>query len=107
MEWAFLLFIIVLLIDIEDKIRKMNRNNFLNVEEKKISNLTINEYKDKKVSIVLKDVGMLSDELNNTKVIGEIIDFDNEWIVYQHNTKKEKITRYIRISYIESIDEIK
>ena len=111
MEWILYGVMIIFLIDIEEKIRKMNRNNFLNQSQKNKSAFAINEYENKRVSIILKDIGLLADEYlsANKNIVGEITDFDDEWIVYKYynKTKKETILQYIRISYIESIDEVK
>lgn len=111
MEWAFYVATIFLLIDIEEKIRKLNRNSEENLIFKSKKNIAIKDYLNKSVNIILKDNSELTDAYlfsATSKTIGKIIDYDYEWIIfkYYNKTKKKNILQYIKILDIESIDEL-
>lgn len=92
--------------DIESKLNKLLKQN--NSEKKKEINLS--EYKGKQVSFSLTNENIFDHmTLYTSDLIGEIIDYDNEWLVYQYQIKKKKevVTQYIRIKDIISISEIK
>lgn len=112
MEWIFALIIIFCLLDIEEKIKKLfakidkndNETNF-----NKNTKIVLEEYINKDVCIILKDDTEISDGylfFVGQKNTGKIIDFDNKWVVFSLQKKKEKILYYIKISDIESIDVI-
>ena len=95
--------IVIMLIDIEEKLKK------LQVKEKQ-NHLNIGNYLNKQVYIVLDNENVTDYYLFNsvTKTMGKIIDYDDTWFIfsyYNKNTRKN-ITQYLRISDLKSINVI-
>lgn len=101
----FLLFVILLiLLDMESKISKMARKKEL---PKKITSNKIKELVDKEISINIENDNVsdsyLFNAISGTK--GKIVEYDDEWIIFEYESKGKIIRRYFRIEDISSIDE--
>lgn len=106
MEYVFFILIIVLLSDIESKVSNLKRS----VENNR--RISINEIKNligKKVCINIEN-----DDISNSYMFspsfttpGIIKAINNEWLLFEYETKKEILEQYFRIHDIVSIDEIK
>lgn len=96
--------IVIILIDIEEKLKK------LQVKEKQ-NHLNIGNYLNKQVYIVLDNENVTDYYLFNsvTKTMGKIIDYDDTWFIfsYYNKTKRKNITQYLRISDLKSINIIR
>jgi len=96
--------IVIMLIDIEEKLKK------LQVKEKQ-NHLNIGNYLNKQVYIVLDNENVTDYYLFNsvTKTMGKIIDYDDTWFIfsYYNKTKRKNITQYLRISDLKSINIIR
>lgn len=104
--WCFGIMIFCCFADIESKLNKLLKQN--KTDKKKEINLS--EYKGKQVSFSLTNDNIFDHmTLYTSDIIGEIIDYDSQWVVYQYHNKKKKetVTQYIRIKDIVSISEIK
>lgn len=102
---VFLMFVIlVILIDVEEKLRKMQ------VKEKS-NHLDLSNYLNKDVYIVLNNDNVTNSYLFNSmmKTIGKIIDYDDTWFLFSYYNKNERknITQYLRIIDLKSINEIR
>lgn len=102
---VFLGFIIIaILLDIEEKLKRFQK-------KEKLGNINLNNYLNKDVYIVLKNDNVTNSYLFSTtsKTIGKIIDFDNNWFIFNYYNKNEKknTTQYLRINDLRSINEIK
>lgn len=100
----FLLFVIFLiLLDIESKISKIDRKKEL---PKKITSNVLKEFVNKEVSINLENDNVsdsyLFNAISNTK--GKIVEYDDEWMIFEYKEKGKIIRRYFRIEDISSID---
>lgn len=66
--------------------------------------------KGRKVKIILDDDTEIQDQIyfmTDRAVTGEIVDYDDTWVVFRYKNKKgETNLQYIRITDIESIDEV-
>ena len=95
--------IVIMLIDIEEKLKK------LQVKEKQ-NHLNIGNYLNKQVYIVLDNENVTDYYLFNslTKTMGKIIDYDDTWLIfsYYNKNKRKNITQYLRISDLKSINVI-
>ena len=95
--------IVIILIDIEEKLKK------LQVKEKQ-NHLNIGNYLNKQVYIVLDNENVTDYYLFNsvTKTMGKIIDYDDTWFIfsYYNKNKRKNITQYLRISDLKSINVI-
>ncbi len=95
--------IVIMLIDIEEKLKK------LQVKEKQ-NHLNIGNYLNKQVYIVLDNENVTDYYLFNsvTKTMGKIIDYDDTWFIfsYYNKNKRKNITQYLRISDLKSINVI-
>lgn len=104
MEIFLGLVIIIILIDIEEKLKK------LQVKEKQ-NHLDIGTYLNKQVYIVLDNENVTDYYLFNsiTKTMGKIIDYDDTWFIfsYYNKNKRKNVTQYLRISDLKSINIIK
>ena len=116
MEWWGFLIIILLILDLQSKIKELTIKVDNIYEEKsknkKISkSLMLDEYKGKQVSIEIDN-----DDINNSYLfsgsvigiqVGEIVDYDNIWIVFKYydKSKKKYIKQYFRRRDIISINE--
>ncbi len=91
------IFIVILCIVILEEIRKLKRN----LTPKKVSQIksVLEECKGQKCSI--KAERFLTEYSYKSEV--EIIDFDDTWIMLSYIYKNKKITKVIRIEYIEDI----
>ncbi len=101
----FLLFIILfLLLDLESKVTKINKRKEL---PKRITSNEIKKLINKVVSLNIEndhiDDSYLFSPVSSTK--GKIIEYDDEWILFEYENKKEVIRRCFRIKDISSIDE--
>lgn len=96
--------IVILLFDIEEKLKK------LQVKEKQ-NHLNIGNYLNKQVYIVLDNENVTDYCLFNsvTKTMGKIIDYDDTWFIfsYYNKNKRKNITQYLRISDLKSINVIR
>lgn len=96
--------IVIMLIDIEEKLKK------LQVKEKQ-NHLNIGNYLNKQVYIVLDNENVTDYYLFNslTKTMGKIIDYDDTWFIfsYYNKNKRKNITQYLRISDLKSINVIR
>ena len=96
--------IVIMLIDIEEKLKK------LQVKEKQ-NHLNIGNYLNKQVYIVLDNENVTDYYLFNslTKTMGKIIDYDDTWFIFScyNKTKRKNITQYLRISDLKSINVIR
>ncbi len=96
--------IVIMLIDIEEKLKK------LQVKEKQ-NHLNIGNYLNKQVYIVLDNENVTDYYLFNslTKTMGKIIDYDDTWLIfsYYNKNKRKNITQYLRISDLKSINVIR
>lgn len=101
----FLMFVILaILIDVEEKLRKM--------QVKENSNrLDLRNYLNKEVYIVLNNDNVTDSYLFSTmmKTVGKIIDYDDTWFVFSYYNKsvRKNITQYLKINDLKSINEIK
>lgn len=96
--------IIAILLDIEEKLRKMQ------VKEK--SNcLDLSNYLNKEVYIVLNNDNVTDSYLFSAmmKTVGKIIDYDDKWFIFNYYNKsvRKNITQYLKISDLKSINEIR
>lgn len=123
MEWVFYIGVIFLLIDIKEKIQKLQKNlsctdkNTSCIKENTKNNIAISQYLNKSVNIIVNEDAKFSNlHLFSAgyNTIGEIVDYDDDWIVfkyydkkYYNKDKKANVCQYIKISDIESIDEVK
>lgn len=122
MKYVFAMAVIIMLIDLEEKVSKIYKNIKFNSEinNKKENNIKLNEFQNKEVYIDLNEfqnkkvyinlnedseINLNSEFLYN-QIKGEIIEFDDEWIVFKfHNkNKKKNMCQYIKLIDIESID---
>lgn len=113
MEYVFAIAVIVMLIDLEDKVSRISK--YIKREDepskKNIKKETIyksDEFIGKEVYITLNDeceININSEFLYN-QVKGEIVQFDSEWIAFKfyNKAKKKNICQFIRVIDIESID---
>ncbi|MBO5994570.1 MAG: hypothetical protein J6Q41_03575 [Firmicutes bacterium] len=66
--------------------------------------------KGRKVKIILDDDCEIMDQIYfmpGMAVAGEIVDYDDIWVVFRYTDKKEGTNlQYLRITDIESIDEV-
>ena len=96
--------IVIMLIDIEEKLKK------LQVKEKQ-NHLNIGNYLNKQVYIVLDNENVTDYYLFNslTKTMSKIIDYDDTWLIfsYYNKNKRKNITQYLRISDLKSINVIR
>jgi len=100
----FLLFVILLILfDIESKVSQINKKK----ESSKITSNEIRKLIGKVVSINIQNDSIedsyLFNPISSTK--GKILEYDDEWILFEYETKKEIVRRYFRIKDISSIDE--
>ncbi len=96
--------IVIMLIDIEEKLKK------LQVKEKQ-NHLNIGNYLNKQVYIVLDNENVTDYYLFSsvTETMGKIIDYDDTWFIfsYYNKNKRKNITQYLRISDLKSINVIR
>ena len=96
--------ILIVLIDIEDKLKKMK-------EKDKKNHFNLNSYLHKKVYIVVDNDAIQDAYLfsSSIKTLGEIIDYDDTWLIfcYYDKSKRKNTTQYLRIRDVKSINEIK
>lgn len=114
MKWYFLAIIIILLIDIQSTVKKLtnqidNRNKRTSPKENQKS-LILENYLGKKVCLEIDN-----DDINNSYLfsstldtVGEIVEYDNEWILFKYYSKPKKkvISQYFRRKDITGINEI-
>lgn len=110
MKYVFAMAVIIMLIDLEEKVSKIYKNIKFNSEinNKKENNIKLHEFKNKEVYINLNEdseINLNSEFLYN-QIKGEIIDFDDEWIAFKfyNKNKKKNMCQYIKLIDIESID---
>lgn len=101
----FLLFVILaILIDVEEKLRKMQ------VKEKS-NHLDLSNYLNKDVYIVLNNDNATDSYLFSSmmKTVGKIIDYDDTWFIFSYYNKnaRKNITQYLKIIDLKSINEIR
>lgn len=107
MNYVFIIIIIFTLIDIESKLSRLLPDER---KAKKIqSELTFKEYMGKVVSISVDNDDLSDMHLFSvgSGVMGRIVDFDEEWLVFEYREKNKKILRYFRIRDIVGIEETK
>jgi len=77
--------IVIMLIDIEEKLKK------LQVKEKQ-NHLNIGNYLNKQVYIVLDNENVTDYYLFNslTKTMGKIIDYDDTWLIFSYYNKNKR-----------------
>ncbi len=102
----FLLFIILfILFDLESKVSKISTRDPMT---QKFTSQEIRKLVGKTVCLNLKNEDIqdsyLFDPISNTK--GIIVENDEEWLLFQYETKKEVVQQYFRIQDISSIDEV-
>lgn len=123
MEWVFYIGVIFLLIDIKERIQKLQKNlsctdkNTSCIKENNKNNIAISQYLNKRVNIIVNEDAKFSNLhlfSAGSNTIGEIVDYDDDWIVfkyydkkYYNKDKKANVCQYIKVSDIESIDEVK
>ena len=96
--------IIIILFDIEEKLKKLQA-------KVKQNHLDIGNYLNKQVYIVLDNENVTDYYLFNsiTKTMGKIIDYDDTWFIfsYYNKNKRKSVTQYLRISDLKSVNIIK
>lgn len=102
---AFLGFLIlIMLFDIEDKLKKIR-------DREREHHFNLSDYLNKDVYIVLKNDNVTDSYLFSTmvKTIGKITDYDDSWFVfnYYNKNKKKNVSQYLRVSDLKSVNEIK
>lgn len=104
MEIVLCFIIIALLLDVDEKLRKMQT-------KEKSHRIDLSDYLEKEVYIVLDDDNVTNSYLFSTmmKTVGKIIDYDDTWFIFRYYNKSERknITQYLKISDLKSINEIK
>lgn len=104
MEIVLCFIIIALLLDVDEKLRKMQM-------KEKSHRIDLSDYLEKEVYIVLDDDNVTNSYLFSTmmKTIGKIIDYDDTWFIFRYYNKSERknITQYLKIGDLKSINEIK
>lgn len=108
MNYVFTIIVIFTLIDIESKLSKLLPDERRNAKKGQ-SALAFKEYLEKEVSISV-DNDDLSDIYLFTagnSVVGKIVDFDEEWLIFEYREKNKKVLRYFRIRDIVGIEETK
>lgn len=117
MEWAFGMFVIIMVCgiygkvsDLEDKMDDLI-NEDIKAKSKFIKDDILNDYKDKVIHLEVDN-----DDINNGYLFdagesteGTIVDFDNIWIAFKYYSKEQKreVIQYFRRHDIKSINEIK
>lgn len=116
MEWAWAVFIMIFLCgsisgkvnDISKKIDNLEYGN-PNSHNRR-NNLLLDEYIGKKVTIEIDnddiENGYLFDSTSDTE--GEIIEYDDEWLLFKfyHKQKKKTVEQYLRRRDLVSINEV-
>lgn len=113
--WGFLI-IILLIFDLQSKIKELtnkidNAYEEKNKSRKNSKSIMLDEYIGKQVSLEIDN-----DDINNSYLfsgatigapVGEIVGYDNVWIVfkYYNKSKKKYINQYFRSRDIISINE--
>jgi len=102
---TFLCFvIIIILIDIEDKLKKQE-------PQEKTNPLNLKVYLNEEVYLELDNDKVKDSYLFSSvfKTIGKIIDYDDTWFIFSYydKNKRKNITRYLRINDLKSINRIK
>lgn len=113
--WGFLI-IILLIFDLQSKIKELTNKIDNTYEEKNKSrknskSIMLDEYIGKQVSLEIDN-----DDINNSYLfsgatigapVGEIVGYDNVWIVFKYydKSKKKYINQYFRRRDIISINE--
>ena len=105
MKWVFFIIIIVCLCDIEEKLKKLLQEN--NKQDNKNQSNVLKQYLNKKVRLDI-DIDDLSLFVEDYDSIGEIVEYDDEWLVFKcyNKIQKKNVYHYLRINEIKSIDEI-
>lgn len=94
MEWIFYVAVVVCLIDIEEKLQIIMKKDSTTYKKETIS---FDQYRNKKVSIIVRDDDFFDSYLFSSlsNVTGKIIDFDDEWVIFQFYDKSKKMDRTI------------
>lgn len=96
--------ILAILIDVEEKLRKMQA-------KERSTRLDLSNYLNKDVYIVLNNDNVTNSYLFSSmmKTVGKIIDYDDIWFIFSYYSKSERknITQYLKISDLKSINEIR
>lgn len=106
MNWFFFIVILLILLDVEDKLNKLKQDKKI---EKKLY-LDLQQYKNKSVSITINNDNLedsyLFSSISNTT--GKIVGYDKEWFVFSYYNKNTntQTEQYLRIRDIESINEV-
>ncbi len=110
MNWYFYIIIIILLIDLESKLNKVIKNQEIKSDDIKNSDFLLRNYLGKKVVLEIENDDIENEYLFSCgyETIGEIIDFDQEWFLFEYYNKgkKKTIKQYFRIKDLVSINEI-
>lgn len=102
MEWIFYIGVIFCLIDIEQKLQNLSK------DEKRNNRLPLKDYLSKKVSLIISNADINNSyQFSSTQnVEGNITDFDEEWLEFTYLNKNKEYVQYFRIKDVESINEI-
>lgn len=115
MEWCYYALILILICSLFGKLDDISKK-IVNIESNKNGlnklqkNLLLDEYIGKKVTLEIDNNDIENDYLFETisAVEGEIIEYDDEWLLfrYYHKQQKKTIEQYLRRRDLVSINEI-
>ncbi len=107
MEYFYIILgfvILFALFDINEKLKKL-------LDKEKKNKLNLNDYLNKDVYIIINNENVTNFYLfsSSFKTVGRILDYDDNWFIFRYYNKSEKqtVTEYLKISDLESINEIK
>ncbi len=108
MEWFFYVICICIIIDIESKLGTLLKNQNV-VEKKKNMTHIMKDLVGKKVTLIIDNEDIQESYLFSSSVntIGVIKEYNDTWLLFEYENKKETVQRYFRICDITSINEIK
>ena len=115
MEWAFAFFITVMVSGILGKVDSLskkidNLEHGKNNSNRHHKTLLLDEYIGKKVTLEIDNEDIENWYLfhSTSDIEGEIIEYDNEWLLFRfyHKQKKKTIEQYLRRRDLVSINEV-
>ncbi|HAB66362.1 MAG TPA: hypothetical protein DCE23_03245 [Firmicutes bacterium] len=110
MEWYIGVILIIVLINIQGSISRLavKMDNGNKVSSKNRKSLILENYVGKKVCLEIDN-----DDINNSYLfsstldtIGEIVEYDNEWILFRYEEKKKMVSQYFRRKDVTGIYEV-
>ena len=109
MEWTgyVILILLLILIDVESKLSKLIKNQNTDINKNDIHNI-LKKVVNKKVSLIIDNDSIIDSHLFSdiTNTVGVIKEYDDVWLLFEYETKKDVVSRYFRISDITSINEV-